>query len=223
MEPNSGLELMTLRSRLRAGHLTCWATQAPLGALMMMAGVWQQGRCLARNRRPTQSSLCHYPSSLLASPPSFSAVLVSFPWVFKDPDGKIHFIWVIMVGSWRHKFHLHYTGTSHLITVIFKRLSWAFSPRRQVEEGKGGKAKSSDEGEVRGQRGRNQLGYLPSFICSLLASARTVLRQMWLEFVTEKRLRGQDRYLCMTFLVLLAYSCFFIHIFNQEFVEALLG
>lgn len=45
-----------------------------------------------------------------------------------------------------------------------------------MEEGKGRQAKSSDEGEVRGQKGRNQPGYLPSFICSPLASARTMLR-----------------------------------------------
>lgn len=29
--------------------------------------------------------------SFLTSPPSFSVFLVSFPQIFKDPDGKIHF------------------------------------------------------------------------------------------------------------------------------------
>lgn len=41
-----------------------------------------------------------------------------------------------------------------------------------MEEGKGRKAKSSAEREARGQRGRDQLGYFPNFICSLLASAK---------------------------------------------------
>lgn len=97
-----------------------------------------------------------------------------------------------------------------------------FPPGVRWRTARGRKAKSSDEGEVRGQRGRNQPG-LSSQLNSLPCWPPQGLRQgqVWLGFVTEKRLRGQDGCLCRTYFFLLVYSYFLVHRLNQDFVEAL--
>lgn len=79
-------------------------------------------------------------------------------------------------------------------------------------------------GERAEGRQRNQLGYFPGFICYLPALARIVL---WPGVTgtcdSEQRLKGQERYLCGTYLVLLAFRTLsFTYSINKQFVEALL-
>lgn len=106
---------------------TVWTQYQKMGALMMMAVVWQHTQCLACNRCPIGGS---YPSFLLTSPPSLSVFRVFFPWIFKDPDGNIHFIWVIIVGSWICKINFICDTQENAISsvVVFERSPWTFSP-----------------------------------------------------------------------------------------------
>lgn len=136
-----------------------------------------------------QVSIIH--PSFLTSSLSFSVFLVSFPWIFKrprDPDGKIHLIWVTLVDSWICKINftcVYRKIPSHQQLSLnghSEHFPWVSDGGRLGV----GKLRAQIRERAEG-RERNQLGYFPGLICYLPALARIVLWPRVTGIVTVSR------------------------------------